>query len=106
MAASRQREECLDEGRGAVVPNKEIEMGRKYKRVAMSIAGALFIGGVIKLALPVQSQRGPVVAVDMCVRQTREGVVVRPCAEKEARFTSVLSSAFRDQQTNFREPIY
>lgn len=81
-------------------------MGRKCKRVAMTITGALFIGGVINLALPVQAQRGPVAEADMCVRQTHEGVVVRPCAEKEARFASVLASAFADQQTNFREPIY
>ena len=81
-------------------------MRHKYTRVAMAITGALFIGGVINLALPVQAQRGPVAEVDMCVRQTYEGVVIRPCAEKEARFASVLTSAFSDQQTNFRDPIY
>lgn len=81
-------------------------MGRKYKRIVMTITGALFIGGVINLALPVQAQRGPVAEVDMCVRQTHEGVMVRPCAKQESRFASVLTSAFTGQQTNFREPIY
>jgi hypothetical protein len=81
-------------------------MGRKYKRIVMTITGALFIGGAINLALPVQAQRGPVAEVDMCVRQTPEGVMVRPCAEQESRFASVLTSAFTGQQTNFREPIY
>jgi hypothetical protein len=81
-------------------------MTRNYKRLAMTITGALFIGCVINLALPVQAQRSTVAKVDMCVRQTHEGVMLRPCAEKESRFASVLTSAFTGQQTNYREPIY
>jgi len=106
MATSYQSQMRLDEGRDAVVSKQEVEMTRKYKRVAMTITGALFIGGVINFALPVQDHPGPVAIVNSSYMQFLGDVAIQPHPENESRFASVPTSAFTAQQTKFREPIY
>lgn len=78
-------------------------------RIVMTVLGAVFLGLVINLALPVQAGEGKTAADTsevLCVKHTVEGVIVGSCAPEGRLANFINSSPFRSIQTDFREPIY